>query len=138
MAEIKLVISDEKFDEVVRGSLENIDQKALTEAIIQAIAEKLKTEDRLCNQLMFEEQGYFGNKTPSKLIMNSIEQCDMSKLQEVIDKMIDELKENYKEVLIGSITEMFYKTMEFKFGYSDTLKCVFNNHMAEYLSKNNG
>lgn len=138
MAEIKLVISDEKFDEVVRGSLDNIDPKALTEAIIQAIAEKLKTEDRLCNQLMFEEQGYFGNKTPSKLIMNSIEQCDMSKLQEVIDKMIDELKENYKEVLIGSITEMFYKTMEFKFGYSDTLKCVIEQNIHEYLSKNNG
>lgn len=56
--------------------------------------------------LQDKNNGYYSSvKEPSKLFDNMVKQCDFSGLQDIIDDMIRDLKENYQNILIGVLSK---------------------------------
>lgn len=78
------------------------------------------------NVFLVERERYgYGVKGPSRFLECMLEKCDYSGLQEVVDKMIDDLKENYHKILVEVLSDRLVS------GLMDTTS--FRNGMEEII-----
>lgn len=101
--EIKIEVSDDMFTELAEKELKALTPEQLQEVILNGISKSLEANDyKLVNDLLFERG--IGSKDFTSLAKQMVASADYSKLQGVVDKCIEEIQTNYRNILIDVLT----------------------------------
>jgi hypothetical protein len=90
------------------------------------------------NALLIKKEDYYNGTSykPSDLFINLLKECDYSGLQEVVDKMINDLKDNYHsillEILSDRLTSGIMNTTSFRNGVEEIIR----NHICIWEMNN--
>lgn len=132
---VELEVNEEQFKELVEKELKDLPKEAIQTILIESIKSYLHHEDikeiqeekypdgsikepakiihkdnydNLNAFLIREESNWGGgsyNTQPSDLFSDMLKQCDFSGLQNIVDDMIKDLKENYHNILVEAISK---------------------------------
>lgn len=86
------------------------------------------------NALLIKKEDYYNgtNYRPSDLFINLLKECDFSGLQEVVDKMINDLKDNYHSILIEILSKQLVNSIfderNFKGNVLDIIEVYLRNN----------
>ena len=105
--EVKIEVSEEQFKELLEKELNDLPKESVQKILLSAIEKYLEEPDHVNAFLEKREEGYYSKTCrPSDFLINSIKNCDYSELQCLVDDMIKELEDNYKDILIDAIGKM--------------------------------
>lgn len=135
--QVSIEVNEEQFKDLLEKELKDLPKETLQEILVQSIKEYF-VQDGFKNLNVFlvdnERYGY-GVKGPSRFLECMMEKCDYSGLQEVVDKMIDDLKENYRKILLeilsDRLTSGIMNTTSFRNGVEEVIReevWKMNNH----------
>ena len=103
--EIKIEVSDDMFTELAEKELKALTPEQLQEVILNGISKSLEANDyKLVNDLLFERGISYSSKDFTSLAKQMVASADYSKLQGVVDKCIEEIQTNYRNILIDILT----------------------------------
>lgn len=116
---VELNVDEEQFKELLEKEFKDLPKEAIQNILVESIKTYLNPDDLIDNQsnvvigqtyrkehplnkLLMQSTSYYNSTTvePSRLLKSLLLQCDFSALQEVVDKMIEDLKENYHSILV--------------------------------------
>jgi len=101
--EIKITVDESQFKEVLEGELKALKPEEIHEVLVQCIGEYFRQNDYAAIKGLLVENpdryGWDSRKSANVFTQKIIESCDMSGLQDVVDKSLDVLKNDYKELL---------------------------------------
>lgn len=117
---VELNVDEEQFKELLEKEFKDLPKEKIQNILVESIKTYLNPDDLIDNQsnvvlgqtyrkehplnkLLMQSTTYHYNSTtvePSNLLRTLLLQCDFSALQEVVDKMIEDLKENYHSILV--------------------------------------
>ena len=81
-------------------------------ATIYPVETNRKNYDKLNALLIKKEDFYRGtNYEASNLLINLLKECDFSGLQEIVDNMIKDLKDNYHDILVEILSKQLVGSM---------------------------
>lgn len=136
---VELNVDEEQFKELLEKELKDLPKETLQEILVQSIKEYFVQDGfKNLNVFLVERERYgYGVKGPSRFLECMMEKCDYSGLQEVVDKMIKDLKENYHtilmEVLSDRLVSGLINTTSFKIGMEETIR----EHILKMNNNNN-
>lgn len=132
---IQIEINEEQFKELLENELKDLPKEDIQQVLLESIRSYLHNEDiteikeeinpyngtvrepakiirkhnydKLNAFLIREEHSWGGSsyKQPSNLFESMLKQCDFSGLQDIVDDMIKDLKENYHSILVETISK---------------------------------
>jgi len=122
--ELKIEVNDEMFKDVAEKSLNALKPEQVTEIMQQALLEYFRKDDYKAVEgiLVDAKRSDYWNKEPSEFTKKIIESCDMSSLQEVVDKCIDQLKDKYDTILMSILTDMLTSGFTNNYAFQESLK----------------
>lgn len=144
MIQVTVNIDEKMFDESIGGALKSLKPEEMSEMLTNCIKEYLlgknsKGENNIEKIIYDEETSYFGGSRtlkPSYFTKAMLEKLDYSALQEVVDKCINELKENHKDILEKVILEMILQGFKRTYSFNEILEDVTKNIIHEMNSNN--
>ena len=105
--EIKIIVDDAKFKDVIESELKAFSKEELHELIREAISTALLTNASLKN-LFVTKDSYWGHEKPSDVMIAAANKIDLSPAYiDIQNRMIDELKNNYHRLLEKVMLDMF-------------------------------
>ena len=115
MMTVQLNVDETQFKELLDKELKDMPKEVIQEAILSAIKEYFSINDGKNLGFLIEESGYhYGEKHPSEFLKKIFAGCDYSKLQDIIDKITEELEKNHKyilqEVVLNALINGFTNT----------------------------
>ena len=139
MIQVTVNIDEKMFDESIGGALKSLKPEEMSEMLTNCIKEYLlgknsKGENNIEKIIYDEENSYFGNGRtlkPSYFTKTMLEKLDYSALQEVVDKCINELKENHKDILEKVMLEMIVKGLKSTYNFNEILKDSIKNIICD-------
>ena len=135
--EIKFEVNDEMFKEVAENSLRALTPEQLTEICQQAVLEYFRSKgDNAIERLIVDKGNYGWDYNPSPFTKKIIESCDFSGLQEVVDKCIDKLKNNYDIVLKDILADMFVESLANNYAFNNSLKTTIRDQIRDMNNQN--
>lgn len=114
--EVKINVDESRIPEILEKELNALNPQEIHEVVIECIKQYLSQDNYKNTERLFvyEEKDHYGyyHDKPT-ILMDKIlkEDMDYSSLQSVVDKCIDELKNNYEHLLIKVITEMIASSL---------------------------
>lgn len=135
MIQVTVNIDEKMFDESIGGALKSLKPEEMSEMLTNCIKEYLlgknsKGENNIEKIIYDEATDYFGNSRtlkPSYFTKTMLEKLDYSALQEVVDKCINELKENHKDILEEVMLEMIIQGFKSTYSFNEILKDTIKN-----------
>lgn len=114
--EVKINVDESRIPEILEKELDALDPKEIHEIVIECIKQYLSQDNYKNTERLFiyNEENDYGccRDMPTDLLYKILkENMDYSSLQNVVDKCIDELKNNYERLLIKVITEMIASSL---------------------------
>lgn len=136
--ELKIEVNDEMFKDVAEKSLNALKPEQITEIMQQALLEYFRKDNyKAVESIMVNtSRSDYWNKEPTAFTKRIIESCDMSSLQEVIDKCIDQLKDKYNTILMRILTDMLISGLTNNYAFQESLKNIIYTELSEI--NNNG
>lgn len=139
--EIKINVDENMFSEVVESELKALKPEEIKEVVLKCISEYLRSNNyEAIKELMTTESkssyGYYSNRELSLFAQKAIEECDFSELQDVVDKSISLVKENYKDLLMNCITKSLVEALTNNYAFQDGIKRSIDNYI--YTMRSNG
>ena len=130
--ELKIEVNDEMFKDVAEKSLNTLKPEQVTEIMQQALLEYFRKDNYKAIEgiLVDTSRSDYWNKEPSAFTKKIIESCDMSSLQEVVDKCIDQLKDKYDTILIRILTDMLTTGFIDNYAFRDSLKTTIHEELV--------
>lgn len=159
-AKIQIEIDEEQFKELVENEIKDLPKEEVQKIILEAIKSYLYHDDiqeiqevksvyndsiepakiirkpnydKLNAFLIRKDSSYYTstrNSEPSELFISLLNDCDFSGLQEIVDDMIKDLKENYHDILVEAISKKiaasFINDYNFKSELADIVNTVLN------------
>ena len=133
--EIKIVVDETKFKDVIEKELEAFSKDELHDIIRDCIIDSLRNNDVLKNLFVTTKQdGYYNiiKNVPGEVVLEAAKHIDLSPaFEEVQENMIKELRENYKTILEKVMLNMIIMGMannyDFQHRMADEIQCIFNN-----------
>lgn len=110
--EVKIEVSDEQFQKIVKESIESLPQEKLHEVVLSAFKEYLLSKD-VVKDLLTEKRGYY-DKTlvPSAFLQDLMKQVDTTAaVNEIRDDMLLDLKKNYREIIEQAFMKVFLRSI---------------------------
>lgn len=144
MIQVTVNIDEKMFDESIGDALKSLKPEEMSEMITNCIKEYLlgknsKGENNIEKIIYDEVNDYFGNShtlKPSYFTQKMLEKLDYSALQEVVDKCINELKENHKDILEKVMLEMIVKGLKSTYNFNEILEDTVKNVICNMNSNN--
>lgn len=114
--EVKINVDESRIPEILEKELNALNAKEIHEIVIECIKQYLsqdnyKNTERLFVYERVDRYGYNKDEPTDLLYKILKENMDYSSLQNIVDKCIDELKNNYESLLIKVITEMIASSL---------------------------
>lgn len=138
MMTVQLKVDETQFKELLDKELKDMPKEVIQEAILSAIKEYFSIDDGKNLGFLIEESGYhYGEKRPSDFLKKTLAECDYSKLQNIIDKMSEELEKNHKfilqEVVLNALINGFTNT----YSMQEVLRSQISDIMYKMRQQNN-
>lgn len=110
--EIKIEVNETKFKEVLENELKAFSKEELHEILRDCLIEYLRKED-VIEKLIYRTQcRYDTHKEPSDLLIQAAKTIDLSPaFEEIREKMVKDLKENYRDILESALLKAIQSTM---------------------------
>ena len=110
--EVKIEVSDEQFQKIVKESIESLPQEKLHEVVLSAFKEYLLSKD-VVKDLLTEKRGYYDSKlVPSAFLQDLMKQADTTAVvNEIRDDMLLDLKKNYREIIEQAFMKVFLRSI---------------------------
>lgn len=124
--EVKIVVDETKFKDVLENELEAFSKEEIHEIIRDCIIDTFKNPEFI--ESIFISKDYWGNPSPSGLLENAVKNIDLSPaFKELADSISEYLKKNHKKVL----ENVMMRYMIDGFARNE----YFNNAMSETVNK---
>ena len=110
--EVKIEVSDEQFQKIVKESIESLPQEKLHEVVLSAIKEDLTTNDVLDNLFTYKS-GYYGNeRKPSLFLENIMSRAETTEaVNDIRDDMLMTMKKNNYEIIEQAFIKTFLRSI---------------------------
>ena len=138
MIQVTVNIDEKMFDDSVGNALKAMKPEEMQDMIGNCIKEYLLGKNSEGNNnietLLYDvEKTYYGgsNLKPSYFTRSMLEKLDYSGLQDVVDKCVNDLKENHREIIDKILLEMMVdgltRTYCFKDAVEGTTRSILNS-----------
>ena len=118
---VEINIDETQFKELLDGHLSKLPEDAIKNIIVESIHEYFTHNNyEMIESLFIETKERYGfrEKSAAPFLQKLVEDCDYSKLQDVLDAAIYNLIENnetiLKDMFIEAIADRMYNTYSFK------------------------
>ncbi len=130
-------VDDELFNEIVTKEIENIPSEKLQEIIIDAIKGYFSANNyEKASLLVYKKESYgYRQEVPTDFAERIIRDCDYSKLQEVVDAAIEDLKTNHERLLREILMETLATGLINNYSFQTGLREAIDNEL--YRRANN-
>jgi len=120
--EIKLNVTEEKFNEVLQKELDAFSPEELHDIVGECIKQKLMEDELISNLLVYEDKYYYGGKKPSRMMEDAAKQVDLSSAyKEIQDKMISYMKENYQDMMIKVMSNIILNGLTSQYQFQESI-----------------
>ena len=137
--EVKLTVTEEQFKEILEKGFNDLQKETIQEVILQSIKEYFTQDNyKNLNAFIVDTDSYgYGSKTASRFLTDCMKDCDYSGLQEVVDLMIKDLKENYHNILIEVLSDRLMIGLADTWSFKDNLENTIRKEIYNYHDRNN-
>ena len=129
MIQVTVNIDEKMFDDSIGTALKEMKPEEIKEMITNCIKEYLLGKnsdgDNNIEILLYDiRKEYYGARSlqPSIFTKSMLEKLDYSGLQEVVDKCIEDLKNNHKDILEKVLLEIIVQGLTNTYTFRDTLE----------------
>lgn len=124
--EIKIDVDELQFKEVLNKQLRDMPEDIIQKIIMECIREYFTQNNcemisKLFVQTNRESWGY-EKKSSTEFLERVMKECDYSKLQDVVDMAIENLKDDYHHILMEVLTNQLLLGLTSNFGFRDGLE----------------
>ena len=141
MAQVIINVEDDENKEIVEKGIKALKPEQLQETIVSAIGDFLKANNyNILKNILFERKSnYDSTLVPSRFLDNIIRSLNYSELQVMLDKIIDELSNNYKEVLVAGMSDLLINRLTSDYHLDNLIKGIDQQEIDKYMvNKENG
>lgn len=136
--EVKINVDESRIPEILEKELNALNPKEIHEIVIECIKQYLSQNNYENTERLFvyKKKDYYGYEKdePTDLLYNILkENMDYSSLQNIVDKCIDEIKNNYESLLIRIFTEMIASSLN----NTHNMQEILSRTIRHELNKNN-
>ena len=130
--DVTISVDEEMFKEVVEKELAALPKEKIQEILVKGIEKYFsKNNYEMINKLLIEKSSYKWDNPdcPTEFTKQLIENTDHSKLQEITDKCIEKLSNNYEKILITMLTNIFTQGLMENHNFYTQLKQTINDEL---------
>ena len=118
--EIKLNVSDDRIKDFIEQEVNALTAEDLKNVFLECVREYFTKDDckNLDKVLFKEERSYYGSSITYELNSTARElfsKCDTSSLQEIVDKALEDLKENHHQIMMEYICSLISTGIQHSF-----------------------
>ncbi len=131
--EIKIDVDELQFKEVLNKQLRDMPEDIIQKIIMECIREYFTQNNYEMIDKLFVQSNkdYYGfeKKSATEFLNRLIEECDYSKLQDIVDLAILDLRHNYNDILIDVLTLQLlqsFRNSNFESGLNMTIRDILN------------
>ena len=135
--QVVLNVSDEQFESLVQGQLENISSEDLHDAMVKAINDYFTTHPQSIERLLFPYSSYDRYQEPTQLLKDMVAKCDFSALQPVVDDCIKLVSENKESILRNIIFNQMAETLMNTYFFREQLKSALTCEVMNAINSRN-
>lgn len=143
--DIKIEINEDQFRELLEKEFDNLSKETLHSILMKSFKEALVANDnKILKDLLMEKDdtryysSYKDHYIPTnftKSIINSA--TDTSKVQEIFDLMIDDIKENHREIMLQLFSSIVASSLADNWDFKTKLNCAIQEQINVYNSIKN-
>ena len=137
---ITINIDENMFGEVIEKELKALPKEKIQDIIIQGIGEYLRIDDykNIKPLIVKNHNGYsYYDNEPSDLLIDIMKRTDVSKLQDIADKCIDALSNDYDHILVKVLSNILITGLLSSSNMRDSLDDVIKESIYKYLNNSN-
>lgn len=134
--EVKIQVDETKFKDVLENELDAFSPEDLHDIIAECIGEYFRNNNYKAIEKIMFDQG-FCRDTLSTLLKEAVTKCDYSGLQDVVDAMIEKLRNNYQDVLAEVLWLQISKTLANSYSIQDSMGIAIRNAIDNERNKGN-
>lgn len=136
--EVKINVDDQKFNELFEKELDALSEKDIHNIFEECVKEYLSKDNyKAVEELLVQpKQDYWSPSLPTVFTQKMVEKCDVSKLQDVVDICIKELKTNYETILRNLLSNLLVSGIINNCHFQSSVTEVVNQKIYEVLSNN--
>ena len=130
--DVTINVDEEMFKEVLEKELVALPKEKIQEILVKAIeAYFSKNNYEMIDKLLIEKNSYKWDNPdcPTEFTKQLIENTDHSKLQDIVDKCIEKLSNNYEKILITMLTNIFTQGLVDDYNFQTQLKKIINDEL---------
>lgn len=110
--EVKIEVSDEQFQKIVKESIESLPQEKLHEVVLSAFKEYLLSKDVVKDLLTKKGSYYDSELKPTSFLQDLMKQADTTAaVNEIRDDMLLDLKKNHREIIEQAFIKVFLRSI---------------------------
>lgn len=136
--EIKIDVDELQFKEVLNKQLRDMPEDIIQKIIMECIREYFTQNNYEMIDKLFVQSNkdYYGfeKKSATEFLNRLIEECDYSKLQDIVDLAILDLRHNYNDILIDVLTLQLlqsFRNSNFENGLNMTIRNILNTRKGD-------
>lgn len=135
--QVVLNIDDEKFDALFGQDKEILNKVDIHEIFENCIKEYFEKDDYKVLKDLFERPGSYYNSDSIATIFTKqmINNCDMSKMQEVVDVCIEEIKKNYNSLLKQVIADNLIYGLTNNYNFRESISMTVRDTVYQVLQE---
>ena len=134
--EVKIQVDETKFKDVLENELDAFNPEDLHDIIAECIGEYFRSNNYKALEKIMFDSGFYRD-TPSALLKEAVTKCDYSGLQDVVDAMINRLRNNYQDVLAEVLWLQISRTLANSYGIQDSMNAAILNAIETERFKGN-
>lgn len=135
--ELKITIDETKFKDVIEKELNAFSSEELHEIIRECIVEALKNDDALKGLFIKPKTYSYEKDEPTQVLIEAARSIDLSNAyKEIQDKMVNELKTNYKDVLQNVMLQTMAEGLCQNYTFQHNLEMIIRDIMLRYSNPN--
>ena len=134
--EVKIQVDETKFKDVLENELDAFSPEDLHDIIAECIGEYFRSNNYEALEKIMFDKGFYRD-TPSALLKEAITKCDYSGLQDVVDVMIDKLRNDYQNILIEMLWSQISKSLAYSYSIQDSMSIAIRNAIENERNKGN-
>ena len=130
--DVTISVDEEMFKEIVEKELAALPKEKIQEILVKAIeAYFSKNNYEMIDKLLIEKNSYKWDNPdcPTEFTKQLIQNTDCSKLQDIVDKCIEKLSNNYEKILITMLTDIFTQGLMDNYNFHSQLKRAINDEL---------
>lgn len=135
--ELKITIDETKFKDVIEKELNAFSSEELHEIIRECIVEALKNDEALKGLFIKPKTYSYEKDEPTQVLIEAARSIDLSdSYKEIQDKMVNELKTNYKYVLQNIMLQTMADGLCQNYSFQRNLEIVIRDTMLRFSNPN--